>query len=166
MLSCYWLSKNICYIFFISLLIIFSCNNTDQVREKPLDDSTSSEESHKNSANLHAIKIDGILLRVEIVQDAESRAEGLMHRERLPENQGMLFVFDSTHMLSFWMRNTFIPLDIAFINESGRIVDIQRMAPLDESKQYISAEPALYALEVNAGWFEKHGIDVGSQVQF
>jgi len=78
----------------------------------------------------------------------------------------MLFVFESSRVLSFWMRNTFIPLDIAYIDAAGVIVDIQRMEPLDESKQYISAAPALYALEVNAGWFEKNGVKVRSTVQF
>ena len=89
-----------------------------------------------------------------------------MNREELPENQGMLFVFESTRILSFWMRNTFIPLDIAFIDDAGKIVDIQRMEPLDESKSYTSAAPALYALEVNAGWFAKNTIKVGGMVSF
>ncbi len=113
-----------------------------------------------------SLKIDGISLEIEIVQDAESRQLGLMYREELAENLGMLFVFESTQILSFWMRNTFIPLDIAFIDAAGVIVDIQRMEPLDESKHYISAAPALYALEVNSGWFKKNGIKVRSQVQF
>lgn len=165
-MNAHWLSKIFSYIFCFSFFFFLSCNNSDQVRKKAADDSTSVEESRNSSSNLPTIEIDSTLLRVEIVQDAESRAEGLMHREELPENQGMLFVFDSSQILSFWMRNTFIPLDIAFINENGRIVDIQRMAPLDETKQYISAKPALYALEVNAGWFKAHGINVGAQVKF
>jgi len=119
----------------------------------------------QRSNNL-SIKIEGISLEVEIVQDIESRQLGLMYREELAENLGMLFVFESTQVLSFWMRNTFIPLDIAFIDAAGVIVDIQRMEPLDESKQYISAASALYALEVNAGWFEKNGVKRGSKVQF
>ncbi len=113
-----------------------------------------------------SITIDGVKLQVEIVQDAESRQKGLMNRDELEENEGMLFVFEATRMLSFWMRNTFIPLDIAFIDETGLIVDIQRMAPLDDTTSYYSAQPALYALEVNAGWFEQHGIGVGSRVAF
>lgn len=120
----------------------------------------------KAKPNLPQITIDGITLRVEIVQDPETRELGLMHRDDLPENQGMLFVFEVSHVLSFWMRNTFIPLDIAFISEAGKIVDIQRMEPLDESVSYVSAKPALYALEVNAGWFEKNKISVDGQVKF
>ncbi|MFQ5652022.1 MAG: DUF192 domain-containing protein [bacterium] len=123
-------------------------------------------DKRKAGQALPTLTIDGTALQVEIVQEVEERQLGLMHREQLPENQGMLFVFETTHILSFWMRNTFIPLDIAFITESGQIVDIQRMAPLDESKSYISSAPALYALEVNAGWFERNGIKVGSHVSF
>ncbi len=125
----------------------------------------SAQPSEEQSSN-PSIKIDGISLEIEIVQDAESRQLGLMYREELAENLGMLFVFESTQILSFWMRNTFIPLDIAFIDAGGLIVDIQRMEPLDESRQYISAAPALYALEVNAGWFEKNSVKRGSKVQF
>lgn len=127
---------------------------------------TSAQSTEEQQKSAPSVKIDGISLEVEIVQDAESRQLGLMYREELAENRGMLFVFESTQILSFWMRNTFIPLDIAFINAAGAIVDIQRMQPLDESKNYISAAPALYALEVNAGWFEKNGVKVGSRVQF
>lgn len=127
-------------------------------------DQTEAEEL--NDGRLTTIRIDGVPLKVEVVQSDEERAKGLMYREELPEDQGMLFVFPVERRLSFWMRNTFIPLDIAFINTNGRVVDIQRMEPLDESKSYISDEPALYALEVNAGWFKRHALAEGSQVIF
>jgi len=91
---------------------------------------------------------------------------GLMYRESLPQDQGMLFVFPAAQIQSFWMRNTFIPLDIAFISSEGIIVDIQHMKPVDESVLYTSSAPALYALEVNAGWFASHGIEVGASVKF
>ncbi len=122
--------------------------------------------TQKAKPTLPLITIDGIQLSVEIVQDPETRELGLMHRDDLPENQGMLFVFNLPQILSFWMRNTFISLDIAFISETGEIVDIQRMEPLDENVSYVSAKRALYALEVNAGWFEKNKILVGSTVKF
>lgn len=145
----------------LSLMLIFGCNGNGPGSRA----GANGGEPQKTTAQ-PTITIDGVKLQVEIVQDAESRQHGLMNREQLPENQGMLFVFESTRILSFWMRNTFIPLDIAFIDDAGKIVDIQRMEPLDESKSYISAAPALYALEVNAGWCEKHGIKVGSLVAF
>lgn len=150
----------------ISLMLTFLvCSDRDraQTDQQNLGDA---EEQESDSRNLHTIRIDGILLKVEIAQDEETRMHGLMYREDMPEDEGMLFVFSEQRILSFWMRNTFIPLDIAFINTEGLIVDIKRMEPLDESRQYISLAPALYALEVNAGWFEKNKIKIGSEVLF
>ncbi len=118
------------------------------------------------TAALPTITIGTKNLHVEIVQNEEDRMRGLMHREQLPENQGMLFVFEEAQMQAFWMRNTFIPLDIAFIDANGKIIDIQRMTPLDETKSYQSPAPVPYALEVNAGWFEKNGIKIGETVKF
>ena len=148
--------------FFVILFLsgIISCGGNNKGSE------AGSNPEKKQEDNLATIKIAGLPLKVEIVQDEDERMRGLMYREELPEDQGMLFVFATERILSFWMRNTFIPLDIAFINSGGKIVDIQYMEPLDESKQYISAAPGLYALEVNAGWFEKNKIKVGSQVLF
>ena len=78
----------------------------------------------------------------------------------------MLFVFEGEQTLSFWMRDTLIPLSIAYIDAEGRIVDIQGMQPLDEAPpHYVSAEPAQYALEVNQGFFEEWGVDVGDTVE-
>jgi uncharacterized membrane protein (UPF0127 family) len=118
------------------------------------------------ASKLYTLYVGDVKLKVEIAQDPESLEKGLMFRRNLPENQGMLFVFPYERILSFWMRNTYIPLDIAFIDAEGRIIDIQYMEPLDESRQYVSSGPALYALEVNHGWFERHGIDLGTKVIF
>jgi uncharacterized membrane protein (UPF0127 family) len=76
----------------------------------------------------------------------------------------MLFVFDREEPRSFWMRNTLIPLSIAYIASDGRIADIQDMQPLDETS-HPSAEPAQYALEVNQGFFAERGIEVGNEVE-
>ena len=119
-----------------------------------------------DNSNLHAISVDGVRLHVEIAQDPEALANGLMFREELKENEGMLFVFESFRILSFWMRNTFIPLDIAYVDEDGTVVDIQHMEALDERKQYISKAPALYAIDTNAGWFKRNNLKVGSKVVF
>lgn len=115
---------------------------------------------------LQKITINGVPLAIEIAQTDDARERGLMFRENLPQDQGMLFVFPAAEIQSFWMRNTFIPLDIAFISSDGVIVDIQQMKPVDESVLYTSSAPALYALEVNAGWFERHGIAIGATVKF
>lgn len=103
-------------------------------------------------------------VRVEIADTPEERQTGLMGRTALAEDAGMLFVFDEEQPLSFWMRDTLIPLSIAYINAEGRIVDIQDMQPLDETP-HPSAEPALYALEVNQGFFLERGVMVGDTVE-
>ena len=78
----------------------------------------------------------------------------------------MLFVFPTSKYASFWMKDTQIPLSIAFLDEDGRILDIQKMTPLDDEKRYRSGQPARFALEVNQGWFSANGIEVGDKVEF
>lgn len=111
------------------------------------------------------IRVGGVPVRVEIAEDPDRRRQGLMHRDSLPADRGMLFVYPEEQTLSFWMRNTRIPLDIAYIDQRGYIVDIQQMEP-GTDHLYESSSPAMYALEVNRGWFEKHGIQEGDRVQF
>ena len=108
--------------------------------------------------------IRGQPLDVEIAQTPEDRALGLMFRESLAPDSGMLFIFDSTQTLSFWMKNTWIPLDIAFVDTTGVIVDVQRMAPHDTTTGYVSARPVRYAVETNLGWFARVGIRVGDTI--
>lgn len=103
-------------------------------------------------------------IRSELARTPEEREEGLMFRETLEEGRGMLFVFPDSQIRSFWMRNTLIPLDIAYMDESLRIVDIQAMDPQTEDA-HPSARPAMFALEVPQGWFRKMGIEVGHQAQ-
>jgi uncharacterized membrane protein (UPF0127 family) len=104
-----------------------------------------------------------VVVRVEVATTTAEKQRGLMGRTALSEDAGMLFVFDREQQLSFWMKDTLIPLSIAYINDSGRIVDIQDMQPLDETP-HLSAEPAKYALEVNQGFFNEHGVEVGNKV--
>jgi uncharacterized membrane protein (UPF0127 family) len=97
----------------------------------------------------------------EIAQTPGERAQGLMYREELGEDEGMLFVFQDVEERAFWMENTYIPLDIAYMDPSFRIIDIKPMEP--ESAELVeSSGPAQYALEVNRGWFEEHGVTVGA----
>ena len=105
-------------------------------------------------------------LNVEVAKNPPEREKGLMFRNSLGEYDGMLFVFDEEEYLNFWMKNTFIPLDIAYISKKGIINEIYYMAPVDISKIYNSKNRAMYALEVNAGWFEKHKIKIGSKIDF
>ena len=105
-----------------------------------------------------------VLVQAEVASTPEQRQQGLMGRTELAEDAGMLFAFSGEQPLSFWMKDTLIPLSIAFIDAQGRIVDIQDMQPLDETT-HPSAEPAKYALEVNQGFFETRGIKVGDVVE-
>jgi len=100
----------------------------------------------------------------EVARSDAERARGLMEREELPEGRGMLFVFPDVAVRSFWMQNTYIPLDIAFLDSEGLIVDIQPMEPLDETFTE-SRAPAMFALEVPQGWFAGRGIEVGRRAE-
>jgi uncharacterized protein len=103
-------------------------------------------------------------VRVEIADTDTERQTGLMGRTALAEDAGMLFVFDQEQTFSFWMKDTLIPLSVAYIDAEGRIVGIQDMQPLDETL-HPSPEPAQYALEVNQGFFEARGVTVGDTVE-
>jgi uncharacterized protein len=105
-------------------------------------------------------------LRVEVASTPEKQERGLMFRQSLPEEEGMLFIFKEPQELNFWMRNTLIPLDIAFIGADGVILNIHQAKPLDESIQYRSAGAAKYVIETNQGWFSRHGIRPGDRVAF
>lgn len=103
-------------------------------------------------------------LWVEVADTLEKQERGLMFRRSMPENEGMLFVYREPIEMSFWMRNTFIPLDIAFIGADGVILNIHQARPLDESVLYRSAGAAKYVIETNQGWFARHGIGPGDKV--
>ncbi|MEN9316871.1 MAG: hypothetical protein RIS35_3264 [Pseudomonadota bacterium] len=100
------------------------------------------------------------LVRAEVAADNETRMRGLMFRERLGPNQGMLFVFQARSQQCFWMRNTLIPLTIAFIEDDGSIVNLADMKPRSEDS-HCSARPVRYALEMEQGWFAKRGLGPG-----
>jgi uncharacterized membrane protein (UPF0127 family) len=103
-------------------------------------------------------------LLVEVADEPAERSLGLMQRETLPEDQGMLFVFEQEGQHTFYMRNTLIPLSIAFVEGEGAIIEIEDMQPQTEDL-HSAAEPHLYAIEANQGWFEKNGISAGSEVR-
>ncbi len=114
-----------------------------------------------------AIILGGKKVLVEIADNEQERATGLMHRTSLPENQGMLFVFDSSYPYAFWMKNTLIPLDMIFINSENKIIDIVTAPPCgaDPCPTYSPREPARSVLEVNAGFSRNNNISRGDIVQ-
>ncbi|BDG04926.1 DUF192 domain-containing protein [Anaeromyxobacter oryzae] len=103
---------------------------------------------------------------VEVARTPESRTRGLMYREKLDPDAGMLFVFDESEPHGFWMKNTLIPLDMIFIDDTGRIVGIVENAePRTLTTRDVGA-PSRYVLEVNGGWAKAHGIARGDMVRF
>lgn len=107
-----------------------------------------------------------VKVQVEVADNTDEMQKGLMGRTALAEDAGMLFVYPKERELSFWMKDTLIPLSIAFMDAEGRIVDIQDMKALDdEPPHYTSAEPARYALEVNEGFFDERGVEVGDRAR-
>lgn len=106
------------------------------------------------------ICVGGNALTVEIADDPGERSTGLMNRDSLPEDHGMLFVFPRPDTLGFFMKDTTIPLDLAYLDADGVIFQIEAMEPLSE-EVVRSDGLALYALEVNRGWFAGHGVGVG-----
>lgn len=100
----------------------------------------------------------------EVAATAEERQEGLMYRDEIPDGTGMLFVFEDSRPRAFWMANTYVALDIAYMDPSFRVVDIIAMEPL-VTESYPSDAAAMFALEVRQGWFEERGIGVGDQAE-
>lgn len=111
------------------------------------------------------LDVGGVTVTAEIADTPALRERGLMERDSLPENHGMLFVYPDERDLSFWMRNTPLALDIAFIDRAGTIVNIETMRPNDDEST-VSSRPAMFALEMEAGWFEANGVEPGVRVGF
>lgn len=100
----------------------------------------------------------------EVASTPDERAQGLMYRQEVPDGTGMLFVFEDTSIRSFWMQNTYVALDIAFLNAAFVVVDIQQMEP-QTTDPHESTAAAMFALEVRKGWFAEQGIRVGAQAR-
>jgi uncharacterized protein len=111
------------------------------------------------------LKVSNVPLTAEIADTPQASENGLMFRDSLPEDRGMIFIFEQPKKASFWMRNTQIPLSIGFIDTAGRILEIKSMKPLDESVVPSSSDQVAYALEVNEGWFARHGISPGAKIE-
>ena len=103
------------------------------------------------------------VIQAEVVSEPATRAQGLMHRKSMAQNAGMLFVFDSPAVHCMWMKNTLIPLSVAFIDDRGAIVNIADMEPHSEAS-HCAAQPVRYALEMNRGWFAARGLKPGSRL--
>ena len=108
------------------------------------------------SAGMHQID-------AQVAARPDERMTGLMHRKEMPQHEGMLFVFEQPSQQCFWMKNTLLPLSIAFIADDGTIVNIDEMAP-QTLDSHCSAKPVRYVLEMNKGWFARKGIKPGAKL--
>jgi len=151
------------YIFLILLLtsVIYGCGS--DVTHNPSPTSIPTATPTVTGLEVKTIQVKDKLLQVEIADDPEERATGLMYRTELGENSGMLFVFPTAGNHSFWMKNTYIPLSIAFITGDGVIRQIEDMEP-ETTDSHRSNAMVIYALEVNQGWFEANDIKVGDKI--
>lgn len=123
------------------------------------------------AANSDYVLIDNgkqkVRVNIEVADDNSERMRGLMFREKLDDNSGMLFIFDHEDYRTFWMKNTLVPLDIIFISKQHEIVDIKYATPCreDPCKHYPSSKPAKYVLEVNGNFTTNNNIKIGDQIQ-
>ncbi|HAM39245.1 MAG: hypothetical protein A2474_08075 [Elusimicrobia bacterium RIFOXYC2_FULL_34_12] len=118
--------------------------------------------ANQQKSKIHII-IKGQKLTVELADTSSKRAVGLMYREKLDYNEGMLFIFPNSQRVTFWMKNTKLPLSLAYINEKGEITEILDLEPYDLSFRK-SKYKVKYAIEVNQGWFGKNGIKAGDKI--
>ncbi len=138
----YLLKRNI-FFFFLLLILIFLCS----------------------CQKSKVLFINDKRVYIEIADSPRERAKGLMFRNELKKDHGMLFIFERNKITSFWMKNTFIPLSIAFIDINYRIVHITDMSPLDEGTSHSSIYPIKYALEMDQGWFKRNNIKIGDVIK-
>jgi uncharacterized membrane protein (UPF0127 family) len=137
-------------IFFSILLAFFAVAASAQ-------DGPQSLPKTKLTAGMH-------VLNVEVAQTPEEHQIGLMFRKTMPTNDGMIFIFEHPNQQCFWMKNTLIPLSVAFIADDGTIVNVDDMAP-QTLNSHCSLKEVRFVLEMNDGWFAKRGIKAGSKLQ-
>jgi uncharacterized protein len=102
-------------------------------------------------------------IRAQVARTPDQRATGLMHRKDMPQHEGMLFVFEQPSVQCFWMKNTLLPLSIAFLADDGTVVNVRDMQP-QALDSHCSDKPVRYVLEMNQGWFAKRGVKPGSKL--
>jgi uncharacterized membrane protein (UPF0127 family) len=111
----------------------------------------------KLSAGMHQID-------AQVARTPDERATGLMHRKEMPQHEGMLFIFEQPMQQCFWMKNTLLPLSVAFLADDGTIVNIDEMQP-QTLESHCSTKPVRYVLEMNKGWFAKKGVKAGAKIE-
>ena len=165
-------SKNIKTLFIVALavaaiVIYFVVNNKDKKQDFTIEDTTPSFKKEGELLFISNHEGDTLaVIDIEIADNEQKTAQGLMYRSSMPQNAGMLFLMPREDIQSFWMRNTYIPLDMIFVNSNKEIVTIHaNTTPMNENS-YISKAPALYVVEVNAGYCNKNNIKEGDKIDF
>lgn len=152
------------YILFSTLMIFVACNNPKANNQENELETNQLEIDFIKEGTLNIIN-DGKVFKtieIEIASDDYERQNGLMNRSSMDQNKGMLFVFDEPKLQQFWMKNTRIPLDIIYIDENKKVINIAKNAePYSETGVPTSSAPAKYVLEINGGSSDKWGIKEG-----
>ncbi|VAX18590.1 hypothetical protein MNBD_IGNAVI01-2836 [hydrothermal vent metagenome] len=147
---------------YLAFANLFNQNNNEKTAVKSyttIDFVKNGELTFLTSDDKYISKID-----IEIAEDDDARTQGLMYREKMKKNQGMLFIFPYESMQSFWMKNTVIPLDMIFVNKNNEIVTIRKNAVPFDTGHYASTKPAQFVIEVNAGYTDSLGIKVSDKI--
>lgn len=149
------------------ILIALSACEEDPVITHSISNSPEiNSKNEKPQAKLETIKLylGATELTAEVADENHERMSGMMYRTQMNENEAMLFVFPFAHQTGFWMKNTTIPLSIAYIDRSSRILEIHNLKPGNTNTVNSRSEKIMYALEVNKGWFKKNGIKPGTVI--
>ena len=146
-------------------ILNFSKNSNETIEENSTDNSTVAEPPFKKEGELTFLK-NQEKLTIEIANNEAETTQGLMYRRTMPDSCGMVFIFADSQPRNFWMKNTYLPLDILFLDESKKIVTIQANRTPFSEEQIPSFENAKYVLEVNAGYCKRKGIEKGDAVKW
>jgi uncharacterized protein len=146
-------------------ILNFSKNSDEPIAENSTDNSTVVEPPFKKEGELTFLK-NQEKLTIEIADNEAETTQGLMYRRTMPDSCGMVFIFADSQPRNFWMKNTYLPLDILFLDESKKIVTIQANRTPFSEEQISSFENAKYVLEVNAGYCKRKGIEKGDVVKW
>jgi uncharacterized protein len=146
-------------------ILNFSKNSDEPIAENSTNNSTVAEPQFKKEGELTFLK-NQEKLTIEIADNEAETTQGLMYRRTMPDSCGMVFIFADSQPRNFWMKNTYLPLDILFLDESKRIVTIQANRTPFSEEQIPSFEDAKYVLEVNAGYCKRKGIEKGDVVKW
>lgn len=162
------ISNRICFVFMVSVMALLTSSPAYAKSPAITPDTVAALPDVKFETR--KIQLGGQIITIEIADTDAKRERGLMFRESLPDGHGMLFVFEDERKLSFWMKNTLIPLSIGYFDKNRRLNEVHEMVPAvlgeRELKTYSSRLPAMYALEMPKGWYSKHRIKSGTAFTF